>query len=128
MARVWPPQFDSRPLADAYTQSRGNRLKRSQQPSAGPAKVRRMAGKRPDIITATWLFDDYAELSAFVDWIEDVSSGLAGGIYAFDWTHPLSKKILRCRIVPESEDILHTVKPFKGTLAWELPLKIEVLK
>lgn len=127
MARVWPPQFSSAPLYDAYAQSRGSRLRRSQNPGAGPAKVRRMAGKRPDIVIATWLFDDYTELEAFVDWIDDVSSGLAGGLYAFDWTHPLSKEILRCRIVPESEEILHTVKPYKTTLGWELPLKLEVL-
>ena len=127
MNRVWPPQFSSKPLVDGFSESRGSRLKRSPTPSAGPAKVRRKAGKAPDVFDTTWLFDDYDDLCAFVGWIDDVDSGLAGGLYPVDWLHPLSNKLYRLRIVPESEEILHTAQPFKSTLAWSLPLKFEVL-
>ena len=128
MAIIWPSRFPSAPLRDAYDQARGSRLKRSPNPTSGPAKVRRKAGKRPDVITATWVFKTYAEFEDFAGWIDDVDSGLAGGLYAFDWTHPLSKQILRCRIVPESEDILYSAGPFKNTAqAWALSLTLEVL-
>ena len=128
MARVWPPRFSSAPLRDAYDQSRGSRLKRSPNTTAGPAKVRRKAGKRPDVITATWLFDTYEEFEDFAAWIDDVQTGLAGGVYAFDWTHPLSNKILRCRIVPKSDDALYSDAPFENAAtAWAVSLTLEVL-
>lgn len=128
MIRVWPQRFPSAPLRDAYDEVRGSRLKRSPNPTSGPAKVRRKAGKSPDKIKATWLFDTYAEFADFAFWIDDVQTGLAGGLYAFDWTHPLSGKILRCRIVPQSEDALYNSGPFKDTAAaWAIPLTLEIL-
>lgn len=128
MAIIWPPRFPSAPLRDAYDQARGSRLKRSPSPTSGPAKVRRKAGKRPDTITGTWFFKTFEEMEDFVGWIDDVDSGLAGGLYAFDWTHPLSGKVLRCRLVPESDEALHHYSPFQNAAtAWKITLTFEVL-
>lgn len=128
MAIIWPPRFSSAPLRDAYDQARGSRLKRSPSPTSGPAKVRRKAGKRPDTISATWIFKSFDELKDFEAWIDSTGSGLAGGLYAFDWTHPLSGKILRCRLVPESDEVLYHSSPFQNTAsAWKVSLTFEVL-
>ena len=113
-------------LAGNYSESVGSRLSRS-QPASGPALVRRKAGKRSDVTTGTLLFDSYAEAEAFGAWVNDVESGLAGGIRAFDWTHPITSRQFRMRIVPESDDILFTIRPYGQTLAWEVSLTLEVL-
>ena len=109
MAMAWPPDLPRLVLAGNYSESAGSRLSRS-QPASGPALVRRKAGKRSDVTTGTLLFDSYA-----------------GGIRAFDWTHPITSRQFRMRIVPESDDILFTIRPYGQTLAWEVSLTLEVL-
>lgn len=124
MAVVWPEKFDSRPLREGYAEKIGNRLRRGQQPDAGPAKVRRRAGKRPDVFPAIWVFDSYEELREFTDWIKNT---LKDGLYAFDWTHPLTGELLRIRFKEQSEDFLYTRAPFKTSLAWSVSFDLEVL-
>lgn len=126
MAITWPPALPRLVLADAYAESTGSRLSRH-QPASGPALVRRKAGRRSDTTTGTLLFDSYAEAEAFRAWVEDAQSGLAGGIRAFEWTHPITARPLRMRIVPESDDVLFTIRPHGQTLAWEVALTLEVL-
>ena len=126
MAMAWPPDLPRLVLAGNYSESAGSRLSRS-QPASGPALVRRKAGKRSDVTTGTLLFDSCAEAEAFGAWVNDVESGLAGGIRAFDWTHPITSRQFRMRIVPESDDILFTIRPYGQTLAWEVSLTLEVL-
>ena len=120
MAMAWPPDLPRLVLAGNYSESAGSRL-------SGPSLVRRKAGKRSDVTTGTLLFDSYAEAEAFGAWVNDVESGLAGGIRAFDWTHPITSRQFRMRIVPESDDILFTIRPYGQTLAWEVSLTLEVL-
>ena len=120
MAMAWPPDLPRLVLAGNYSESAGSRLSRS-QPASGPALVRRKAGKRSDVTTGTLLFDSYAEAEAFGAWVNDVESGLAGGIRA------ITSRQFRMRIVPESDDILFTIRPYGQTLAWEVSLTLEVL-
>lgn len=118
MARItWPPTISDKPLQDAYQETIGNRLKRT-KPDAGPAKVRRRAGKHPNTIHPTFLFHDYAQMLLFLDWVDDVRAGLAGGAKVFEWTHPLTKKILIARFVPASDDALFVFGPYKQSSPW----------
>lgn len=126
MAMAWPPALPRLVLADAYSESAGSRLSRH-QPASGPALVRRKAGKRSDVTTGTLLFDSYAEAQAFKAWVEDAQSGLAGGVRAFEWAHPITARQYRMRIVPESDDVLFTIRPHGQTLAWAVTLTLEVL-
>lgn len=125
--RVWPPHLERVVLRTGYAESVGTQLERH-QPQTGPALVRRRVGKRPDVTTGTLLFDRYDDFLAFCRWFEDVESGLAGGLYVVEWTHPITKKTLKIRFVPESEERAFTGQPHGSTaFAWEVPVTLEIL-
>ena len=127
MAIMWPSRFPSAPLRASFSESTGSRLKRTTSVSSGPAKVRRKAGKNLDTMNLTFFFPDYTKLKDFTDWVESVSNGLAGGLYAFDFAHPISKRMLRCRIVPDSATGLYSVSPLGDSQAWKITLTFEIL-
>lgn len=125
--RVWPQSVARVILRDSYSESPGNRLKRS-QPQAGPALVRRQAAKRPDTLAATLFFHDYEGYLDFRQWFEDVETGLAGGLYVVEFTHPLTGELLAVRLVPESDDAAFTAAPYQqAARAWSLPVKMEIM-
>lgn len=114
-------------LREGYGESTGSRLVRH-QPTQGPALVRRKAGKRPDLITATLLFASYEKYLAFRDWFEDVEAGLAGGLYTVSFPHPITGAELSVRFVPESEDAAFSAAPWsEAAFAWSLTVTLEVM-
>ena len=125
MAPVWPPSIDSTPLADGYSEGFPNNTTRS-QPDAGPAKVRLSAGMRPARFSASWLFRTYADLQVFRAWVNNRTTGLAGGVRSFEWTHPITRQALRMRFVPAGEESLFSATPV-GARAWRVDAQFEVM-
>jgi hypothetical protein len=125
--RAWPQSVARVILRDGYSESPGNRLKRS-QPQAGPALVRRQAAKRPDTLAAMLFFRTYGDYRDFQRWFENVETGLAGGLYVVEFSHPLTGELLAVRLVPESDDAAFTAAPYQqAARAWSLPVKMEIM-
>lgn len=124
--RMWPPTFPQIVLQNNYTEALGSQLMRS-QPTAGPAIVRRKAGRRPNIISATVVFRTYEQYQEFERWVEDVPEGLAGGLYVFQFRHPASQQYINVRIIPQSDTELFTARPWDPGHVWEVTLGLEVL-
>ena len=123
--RRWPDNIDSAPLRSSYQEGVGNRLKRSEA-EAGPAKVRLSPGVMPAPMSCEWVFETWEKLQEFEFWVADVASGLAGGVLAFDWQHPVSKEWLTMRFVPVSDTALYT-KQNIAAWAWKVTASLEVL-
>ena len=125
--RTWPTSLARIVLRAGYAESIGSQLK-SSQPAVGPRIVRRMAGKYPDTVSATLFFDTYDDFIAFRTWFDDVETGLAGGLYVVEWTHPITKKVMNIRFVAEDEKKFGTAQPSgNAAFAWQLPVTLEVM-
>jgi hypothetical protein len=107
------------PLNEPYSYAAGNTLVRTQMDS-GAAKVRRKLSKPVDLISATYIFKDDAELKIFKDFVENT---IHGGSLPFEYA-VCGGDYMLVRLVPE-EAMLYTV--VRQSNRWSVTITLEVI-
>ena len=94
MASIWPVSLPQSPLLDGFQDGVGSFLLQS-SPDMGPRqlRVRYSSGEVP--MAATFLMSP-SQYITFVDFYELT---LRGGLVRFQWVHPLTGRLIMCRIM-----------------------------
>lgn len=115
----WPLAIPQKPLRSGYTDTAPNNLLRSDM-ETGPAKVRRRGTAKPHKAQVTYIMSN--EEAAIFEEFAIVT--LAGGSIAFDWWHPVLRRYVRARLLPENEGLFARTY-FSESLQWQYALSIE---
>lgn len=78
---TWPSTLPTAPLVNGYSVDPASNVIRSDM-EIGPARVRRIATSRNDQVSISLVLVG-SQVTAFRDWFDDSSSGLAGGVNWF---------------------------------------------